>query len=273
MKLGHERPTLFASILLVRSPHPACDPFATMLATRKRFAILRSCYFFFSASKNTSSRQKEERRDAAVDGSGACFAADPPVAFHVEVHGAPSCSPDAARRRRRHAAPARPGVRCHACHAQPLPPVHCPCRCPHHHPHRHPHCHESHCHDCTEAGVAAPIAPWDRLASWSAPALSTLSVGAPLVCWTQAGKEQPPGTDRVRATHCAATPPTRSPLSRPTRGRRQPEGRRRRGRRHQHHLRVAHGPDRLPHRMERAAHHSERQPTLRWGYPADCRVS
>ena len=43
--------------------------------------------------------------------------------------------------------------------------------------------------DCTEAGAAAPIAPLDQLALWSAPALSTLSVGAPLVCWTQAGKE------------------------------------------------------------------------------------
>mmetsp|Transcript_68743 Transcript_68743/g.206189 ORF Transcript_68743/g.206189 Transcript_68743/m.206189 type:complete len:131 (-) Transcript_68743:105-497(-) len=41
--------------------------------------------------------------------------------------------------------------------------------------------------DCTEAGAAAPIAPLDQLALWSAPALSTLSVGAPLVCWTQAG--------------------------------------------------------------------------------------
>ena len=43
--------------------------------------------------------------------------------------------------------------------------------------------------DCTDAGAAAPIAPLDQLALWSAPALSTLSVGAPLVYWTQAGKE------------------------------------------------------------------------------------
>ena len=39
---------------------------------------------------------------------------------------------------------------------------------------------------CDELGDADPTLTWDQLASWSAPALSTLSVGAPLVCWTQA---------------------------------------------------------------------------------------
>mmetsp|Transcript_68742 Transcript_68742/g.206183 ORF Transcript_68742/g.206183 Transcript_68742/m.206183 type:complete len:132 (-) Transcript_68742:428-823(-) len=64
--------------------------------------------------------------------------------------------------------------------------------------------------DCTEAGAAAPIAPLDQLALWSAPALSTLSVGAPLVCWTQAGNLKD-GVDAADASRRAQREGSSSP--------------------------------------------------------------